>query len=386
MDADLILVGGGLANTLIASRLRARQPQLKLLMLERDETLGGNHTWCFHGTDVNENQRAWLQEFVVKDWTGHRIVFPHLDREVAGSYHAITAEQLHRVATAQLGDAIVTGVEVTDVGPESVSLADGRRFTAPAVIDGRGDPGGHDLDVRFQKFLGLVLEVEEPCGLDAPLLMDARVPQLDGYRFMYSLPFGPRQILVEDTRYSDTPALERESMRAAILDYAAGRSWRVARVLREEEGVLPVVLGGDLKAYWQAAPGVPRSGIRAGLFHYTTGYSLAEAARLADDLAGFSRFRSAELYQFVRARSFRLWRAGLYFRLLNRMLFLAGEPAQRYRVFEHFYRLPDPLVGRFYAGRPSWPDRVRILSGKPPVPVGRALGSLFGGQRPQVSS
>ena len=50
------------------------------------------------------------------------------------------------------------------------------------------------------------------------------------------------------------------------------------------------------------------------------------------------------------------------------------------------YRLPDPLVGRFYAGRPSWPDRVRILSGKPPVPVGRALGSLFGGQRPQASS
>ena len=260
MDADLILVGGGLANTLIASRLRAEQPQLKLLMLERDDTLGGNHTWCFHGTDVNENQRNWLQEFVVKDWAQHRIAFPHLDRCVAGSYHAITAEQLHRVATEQFGDAVVTGVEVTEVGPEAVSLADGRRFTAPAVVDGRGDPGGKDLDVRFQKFLGLVLELEAPCGLDVPLLMDGRVPQLDGFRFMYSLPFGPRQVLVEDTRYSDTPDLERESMRAAIVEYAAGRGWRVARVLREEEGALPVVLGGDLKAYWQAAPGVPIAG------------------------------------------------------------------------------------------------------------------------------
>lgn len=41
---DLILVGGGLANGLIAWRLKALRPQLRILLAERDATLGGNHT------------------------------------------------------------------------------------------------------------------------------------------------------------------------------------------------------------------------------------------------------------------------------------------------------------------------------------------------------
>ena len=68
MNPDLILVGGGLANTLIACRLRTAQPTLKVLLLERDSALGGNHTWCFHGTDVSPQQREWLQPFVARSW------------------------------------------------------------------------------------------------------------------------------------------------------------------------------------------------------------------------------------------------------------------------------------------------------------------------------
>jgi lycopene beta-cyclase len=70
------------------------------------------------------------------------------------------------------------------------------------------------------------------------------------------------------------------------------------------------------------------------------------------------------------------WRERSFYRLLNRMLFRAAEPAQRYRVLERFYRLPAPLIERFYAGQATFADKVRILSGKPPVPIGRALGCL----------
>ena len=54
------------------------------------------------------------------------------------------------------------------------------------------------------------------------------------------------------------------------------------------------------------------------------------------------------------------------------MLYRAAEPGERYRVLQHFYRLPEPLIARFYAGRVTWADRVRVLSGRPPVPVGKA--------------
>ncbi|WP_312929041.1 NAD(P)-binding protein, partial [Pseudescherichia sp.] len=42
MVRDLILVGGGLANGLIAWRLRQRYPQLNLLLIEAGEQPGGN--------------------------------------------------------------------------------------------------------------------------------------------------------------------------------------------------------------------------------------------------------------------------------------------------------------------------------------------------------
>ena len=66
------------------------------------------------------------------------------------------------------------------------------------------------------------------------------------------------------------------------------------------------------------------------------------------------------------------------------MLFDAARPEERYRVFERFYRLREPLVERFYAGRPTRADKLRILSGKPPVPVLAAIRALLGKGSPLV--
>ena len=76
------------------------------------------------------------------------------------------------------------------------------------------------------------------------------------------------------------------------------------------------------------------------------------------------------------------WRQGSFHRMLTRMLFGAGEPQNRFRMLERFYRLPQPLIERFYAGRSTAADMLRILAGKPPVPVTGAIASLLGGGRP----
>ncbi|MEB0222632.1 lycopene cyclase family protein, partial [Pseudomonas sp. AB12(2023)] len=58
--------------------------------------------------------------------------------------------------------------------------------------------------------------------------------------------------------------------------------WATHTVIREESGVLPVTMGGDFEAYWQSGGNkVAKAGMRAGLFHPTTGYSLPDAVRLA---------------------------------------------------------------------------------------------------------
>ena len=65
-----------------------------------------------------------------------------------------------------------------------------------------------------------------------------------------------------------------------------------------------------------------------------------------------------------------------FYRRLGRMLFGAGNPEERYKVFERFYRLPAPLIERFYAARSTRLDRARVLCGKPPVPVMGAVRAL----------
>ena len=53
-------------------------------------------------------------------------------------------------------------------------------------------------------------------------------------------------------------------------------------------------------------------------------------------------------------------------------------------MFERFYRLPEPLIERFYAARSTRFDKLRILSGKPPVPISRAVTALLGKGAPLV--
>jgi lycopene beta-cyclase len=90
---------------------------------------------------------------------------------------------------------------------------------------------------------------------------------------------------------------------------------------------------------------------------------IAVALSTLPDLDTASARRTVDAYAAERAA-----RQGFYF-TLNRMLFDAARPSERYRVLERFYALSEPLISRFYSGRSSLGDRVRLLAGRPPVPL-----------------
>ena len=373
VTADVVIVGGGLAGSLTAWRLSARRPDVRVQLLEAGTTLGGNHTWSLHATDVAPSALAWLGPLVEARWPRHEVAFPTHRRVLDQPYLSITSARLHAVVSESLGDRVAFGTSVAAVTPRRVTLADGRAIDAGVVIDARG-AALVDVPLGWQTFLGQELVCDAPHGVTMPLIMDATVPQVGGFKFVYVLPFSATRLLVEDTAYADAPGVDATTGRAALAAYVAARGWRVCEVVREETGSLPIPLGGDIDAFWP--DDVPRLGMRAGLFHPTTGYSLPDAVATADLVATLNPLDASRVYTVVRHFATARWRARGFFRMLNRLLFRAAAPEARAQVLEQFYRRSPDLIARFYAAELTALDRLRVLSGRPPVGVLRALAHL----------
>jgi lycopene beta-cyclase len=379
ISCDIAIAGGGLAGGLIALALAQKRPDLDIRIIEAERRLGGDHVWSFFDTDIAAEDRWLVEPLICHRWQDYDIAFPAHARTLQAVYNSIESERLDEVVRAKVGASKIVAGKVTTLTPQAIKLDDGQIIAARHVIDALGPGDLSTLQVGWQKFLGQSLTVPGGHGLTRPIVMDSGVEQIDGYRFVYCLPFDAETVFVEDTYYSDTPDLDLPAIRERIADYAAAKGWTSRSNAREESGVLPVVMGGDFEAYWQSTGAdSAKAGLRSGLFHATTGYSLPDAVRLATAIPNMVDLTSEAFAAAIKARAAAHWKAGGFYRMLDTMLFRAAEPAQRYRVLERFYRLSPGLIRRFYAGQSTLFDKARILSGKPPVPIGRAIKAILG--------
>lgn len=373
-SCDLLIVGGGLSGGLIARAFSARRPEVSLRLVEPGERLGGTHIWSFFDADIDDDDRWLVDPLIERRWPDHEVAFPGHARVITQPYNTVTSRRFDAVLRTELGDRVVRGAAQA-LRPGGVCLADGREIAAAAVIDARGAGDLARLECGRQEFLGQMLTVAGGHGVTRPMIMDATVDQSDGYRFVYLLPFDVDRVFVEDTYYRQGPAMAADVLRSRIDDYAAARGWRVTDVSDEEAGSLPVVTGGTPERYL-GDPAIAAAGVRAALFHPLTGYSLPAAVDFAHFLVereGIGGLAAAAA-DYARVH----WRRGRWYRLLARLMFRAADPPERYRLLERFYRLQPQLIGRFYAGRSTRADMLRVLIGRPPVPIGRAIGALLG--------
>lgn len=384
VDCDVAILGGGLAGSLIALALTRKRPDLKLLLIENSNRIGGDHTWSFFESDIAPRDRWLVAPLVCHSWAAHDVAFPRHRRTIPGAYHSVRSSRLDDVVNSALpAGSVLLGTKVHTAGPTTVLLQNGSKIEAKGVIDARGPAALEQyLDLGWQKFVGQELRLEKPHGLERPLIMDATIEQIDGYRFLYVLPFTADTLLIEDTYYSDRAHLAPGTITPRIQHYAAGRGWSVAEILREETGVLPIAMGGDFDAYWRSGgDGVAKAGMRAALFHPTTGYSLPDAVRVASLIAREKDLSGDALHALLHGHARKAWIDRRFYRLLSRMLFRAAHPPQRWKLLDHFYRKDRGLIRRFYAARSTLTDKIRLMSGKPPVPISRAAGIFFNGKR-----
>jgi lycopene beta-cyclase len=392
---DVVIVGGGLAGGLIALALHRHAPGCRFMLVEAGRTLGGHHRWSWFETDIRPKARALMAGFDLNGWDeGYDITFPRLGRTLPTSYRSLASAEFHAQLIAELpAERVMLETKAASLDADGVTLADGTRIAARRVVDCRPFKTSQHLSGGWQVFLGQQFRCEQPHGLTRPVIMDASVDQIAphgngaAYRFVYVLPLSPTDVFIEDTYYADQPRMDAEVLKGRVADYAHRKGWK-GEVVDQEAGILPVISGGDFNAALAevSTPGVAIAGARGGFSHPLTSYTLPfavdNALAIAKLIAARPDLTGAQLAAFCKRRAKRHWRATAYYRMLSRMLFEAAEPDKRVVVFEHFYALRGQLVERFYAGRSTWPDRLRILTGKPPVAIPRAIRAFFSSGKP----
>ena len=383
---DIAIVGGGLAGGLTALAIHRARPDLRIALVESGETLGGNHRWSWFSSDMSDDGAALLAEFSSCAWPGYEVRFPGYTRALETPYNSLSSADFDTRLRELLPDgSVLTGQAVAALTSTGIELADGEPVQARAVIDARGLTEAPDLEGGWQVFMGKHLRTASPHGVERPIIMDASVEQHDAYRFVYTLPLGPDELFVEDTYYADSPSLDRNALSARIDAYCLDQGWS-GEEIGTETGVLPVITGGDFGRFRErhAIPGVATIGARAGLAHPLTSYTLSFAVETALAIADRADLPGEDLAAAIDERGRTHWRRTQFYRKLGRMLFGAAKPKERYNVFARFYRMPEPLIERFYAGNSNPLDEARVLSGKPPVPVLAAMRALATRGKPLV--
>lgn len=355
---SVTIKGGGLSGCLLLAALKYRWPDLGVTLCERSSSLSQHQTWSFHHADVPEESWQWLTPLISKSWTGYDVFFPKFHRSFNSGYSSIRASDLAEKIRTQFSNDVQ--LNCADVSDADCFIATGWPKT------------GLTNDYGYQKFVGLDLKLKAPHGLTRPILKDVRCKQTDGYRFFYVLPFSETELMIEDTYYSNSPDLDADLIKMQILQYANLHSWTIDKISRQESGSLPL----NLKPLTIETSGL-ELGAAAGLAHPVTGYTFPSVIQQIQAVINATKPASDVWRHNLQIENQKIREPIPYYCFLNRMMFGAARPEKRYKILERFYTMPQPLIERFYAGRTTNWDKLRILLGKPPVAIHRALKQIF---------
>jgi lycopene beta-cyclase len=378
--SDVLIVGGGLAGCLTALKFSAAKPDAPVVLVEEQKVLAGQQTWIFQESDLAPESLEWLLPVVKKTWEEATVQFPRLKRtfeaSTSGKFHAVRSEDLHKAVIAKYGSEVILKSKVIRCTDSQAALENGKTLVARTVFDARGFAQEARPKLNgFHKYIAVDFKLMSPHGLTAPILIDATCPQLDGYRFFTVIPWDRQNVTVRETYYSENADLNFDRIRLSIRSYAERLGWRIDVTDREESRVTPIPMTSEYLAPSVTGEPLP-IGTRGGYFHAMTGDEFVDSVRTAEFLAALVE-PTTQTARDALMKHRRAWLSRQrFYRLLNRWLFYAVEPSLRYQVIQHFYELPQDVVGRLCGGRTTWSDRIRILKSRPPIRLERAFRSL----------
>jgi lycopene beta-cyclase len=295
-DWDVVIVGGGLSGLSLAVELaQPEHAHLRVLVLEKRSQYLRDRTWSYWAT--RPHRYTALER---KRWNAWRVSFggQHAVQQTASSaglaYCTMDADAFYDFAQAQINAAphvhLQMGMSVSDVrdGPvQTVVLADGTSLRSTWVMDGRplSQPKAHSL---CQHFMGWEIETPADCFDDSTVeLMDFQ-PASQGLHFLYVLPYGPRQALIESTWMS--PYAHQPDYEVELKAYLQSRYGLAAyKRVYQEQGCLDLQATPRTYAVTDGTYKRVSLGRAAGTLRSSTGFAfletIADAKRIAQCFA-----------------------------------------------------------------------------------------------------
>jgi lycopene beta-cyclase len=377
------IFGAGLSGAWLLLALRKLCPEVSVRLFEKSGQVDRQKTWSFHESDLQ--LASSVSDVKIADVQG--LVFPY----ISNRWPDYDVNFSSRVSTIALPYASIRGhsffeqflseysrfVEFNT--SKSIASDIARAKSDELIFDCTGQLSAPPQKQGFQKFFGMELHVPSGHGVERPVVMDTSLAQDDGLTFMYLLPWTASNILVELTKFSPSSPLDEQTSRRKIQEYATNRGWNDVAEVGCERGNLPIPLIGS-KPQEACLSGVASLGMAGGLFHPATGFSFGSCIASVMFVTKLinSHQTVRECYEQISRFKTTMWKRGGYYRLLNNMQILGADDAERLHIYEQFYTRPTELISRFYAGELTPLDKIRILSGKPPMSIRRAVGSWFG--------
>lgn len=284
---DIGFLGMGAANGLLLLELERKNllHSLNVLILEPEAKIKNDKTYCFWANAKHEI-RSQLKDVLFHQWdtldTGDGL--ESLEEE---HYYMVESIALYnKVKTiAQCYDNIVWirgAVDGLQANPECIGVSSGDySWEVQQLFDSRPpnikEPMG---PLVLQSFVGWRVELKEDYWTPNEMtLMDFSIPQNDFTQFMYVLPTGSKEALVEMTRFGSEP-LPHDLASNHLRNYLLSRGLSF-ETLHEEKGVIPMTQYAEVK---DQDARIVSTGARAGKVKATTGYAFKSMFEHAKEL------------------------------------------------------------------------------------------------------
>lgn len=371
---DYIMAGGGAAGLSLAYYLGdSGLADKRILIIDKDRKEQNDRTWCFW-TDGPMG----LDEIIHRSWPRVRFTSRYCDLDIDLSpfrycmirgidFYRHVSERFSESTTTEVRTELVTAIED---GEEAATVrTEGGTFTADYVFDSIFIPEEFSVDrsryhFLFQHFRGWFIQTEtDVFDPGAATMFDFRVLGGDGMRFMYILPFSPRNGLVEYTLFSPRLLEEAEYLEGIrkYLDEILGvKSYEI---LEYEKGVIPMT---EQPFPRQDGKRIMRIGTKAGMVKGSTGFAFHRTQRDSRRIVASLETEGHPFAVPAAPRRYRVMDAMLLHLLTNR-------PELSERIFSDlFSKNPVERLFRFLDEQSSVGQDLAIMASVPWWPFIRA--------------